>query len=90
MRAFNNLPLLSGGVRRCRYLNIWSLYTQVLGNVLLHGSDQEKDSVIAHVAFTNNAHMDFVEKLEGLTTKETVHTDSLLLAYGALHGSKYL
>ena len=54
---------------------------------MLHGSDEEKDSVIAHVAFINNAHMDFVEKLEGLITKETGHTDSLLLAYGALASS---
>ena len=48
------------------------------------GSDEEKDSIIAHVAFTNNAHMDFVSKLEHLVCKETVNSDSLLLAYGAL------
>ena len=56
-------------------------------NALVHGSDEEKESIITHIAFTNNAHMDFVEKLEGLITKETVHTDSLLLAYGALAAS---
>ena len=50
----------------------------------MHGSDEEKESIITHIAFTNNAHMDFVEKLEDLITKETVNTDSLLLAYGAL------
>ena len=50
----------------------------------MHGNDEEKNSIITHIVFTNNAHMDFVEKLEGLITKETVHTDSLLLAYGAL------
>ena len=49
----------------------------------MHGSD-EKGSIITHIAFTNNAHIDFVEKLEHLITKETVNTDSLLLAYGAL------
>jgi len=49
----------------------------------VHGSD-EKGSIITQIAFTNNAHMDFVEKLEDLITKETVNTDSLLLAYGAL------
>ena len=32
----------------------------------MHGSDEEKDSIIAHVAFTNNAHMDFVSRLEHL------------------------
>ena len=47
----------------------------------------EKESIITHIAFTNNAHMNFVEKLEDLITKETVHTDSLLLAYGALASS---
>ena len=56
-------------------------------NALVHGSDEEKESIITHIAFTNNAHMDFVEKLEDLITKETVHTDSLLLAYGALADS---
>ena len=54
---------------------------------MLHGSDEEKESIITHIAFTNNAHMDFVEKIEDLITKETVHTDSLLLAYGALASS---
>ena len=53
----------------------------------MRGSDEEKESIITHIAFTNNAHMDFVEKLEGLIRKETVHTDSLLLAYGALASS---
>ena len=53
----------------------------------MHGSDEEKNSIITYIAFTNNAHMDFVEKLEDLITKETVHTDSLLLAYGALAAS---
>ena len=47
-------------------------------------SDEEKGSIITHIAFTNNAHIDFVEKLEHLICKETVNTDSLLLAYGAL------
>ena len=71
----------------CSSPTIILLYTQVLGSVLLHGSDEEKDNVIAHVAFTNNAHMDFVEKFEDLIRKETVNTDSLLLAYGALAAS---
>ena len=53
----------------------------------MRGSDDEKESIITHIAFTNNAHMNFVEKLEDLITKETVHTDSLLLAYGALAAS---
>ena len=39
---------------------------------------------ITHIAFTKDAHIDFVEKLEDLITKEAVNTDSLLLAYGAL------
>ena len=63
------------------------MYTQALLNALVRGSDEEKESIITHIAFTNNAHMDFVEKLEDLITKETVHTDSLLLAYGALAAS---
>ena len=54
---------------------------------MLRGSDEEKGSIITHIAFTNNAHMDFVEKLEDLIRKETVNTDSLLLAYGALAAS---
>ena len=56
-------------------------------NALVHGSDEEKESIITHIAFTNNAHMDFVEKLKDLITKETVNIDSLLLAYGALADS---
>ena len=54
---------------------------------MLRGSDEEKESIITHIAFINNAHMDFVEKLEDLITKETVNTDSLLLDYGALAAS---
>ena len=54
---------------------------------MLRGSDEEKQSIITHIAFTNNAHIDFVEKLEHLIRKETVNTDSLLLAYGALAAS---
>ena len=54
---------------------------------MLCGSDEEKESIITHIAFTINAHMDFVEKLEGVIQKEAVHTDSLLLAYGALASS---
>ena len=60
------------------------MYTQALLNALVRGSDEEKGSIITHIAFTNNAHIDFVEKLEHLICKETVNTDSLLLAYGAL------
>ena len=57
---------------------------QALLDVLLHGSDKEQDSVITHIAFTTNAHTDFIKELEALLTTETTKSDSLLLAYSAL------
>ena len=61
-----------------------SFFLQTLLHALLHGNDEEKDSIITHIAFIKNPNLDFVAKLEVLLTKKTATTDSLLLAYGAL------
>jgi len=61
-----------------------SFFLQTLLHALLHGNDEEKDSIITHIAFIKNPNLDFVAKLEVLLTKKMATTDSLLLAYGAL------
>ena len=54
---------------------------------MLHGSEQEQESVITHIAFTQNAHVDFVKQLEALLKKDSTKEDALILAYGALAGA---
>ena len=54
---------------------------------MLHGSEQEQESVITHIAFTQNAHVDFVKQLEALLKKNTAKDDGLILAFGALAGA---
>ena len=65
-------------------MDVHAFQLQALLNVLLHASDKEQDSVITHIAFTTNAHTDFIKELEALLTTETTKSDSLLLAYSAL------
>ena len=60
---------------------------QVLINALLNGSDQDQDKIITHIAFTQNAHVDFVKQLEALLKKDSTKEDALILAYGALAGA---
>ena len=56
----------------------------MLLNAVIYGSEEEQNSAITHIAFTQNAHINFVKQLEALLRKDTAKEDALILAYGAL------